>query len=456
MALSAGRARGGLEVALDADLPATLPIGLGSAIFVSGVCRSGPAEARRLWLELDDRRYPALSVPAGAGAQRFWSIVELTPPPRTVRLRLHAEPGDAAAASVELGAIALEAGVGGEPQGAPRGEVSSQPLVAICMATFDPPPELFERQIESIRVQSHRNWVCVVSDDGSDPERFAAIERTVGSDPRFAVSRSERRLGFYRNFGRALSMVPRTADFVALADQDDRWHGDKLERLLDAIGGAELAYSDARVLRSDGAVVAESLWGRRRNNRTNLASLLLANTVTGAASLFRRDLLDYVLPLPPAPGEPYHDHWIALVALARGELAYVDRPLLDYVQHRGAVIGYEAINAPGIPSRLSRLRRLIVQPGAAFDRWREAYFAEYCRLRVLAVVLRMRCDHAMSPAKRRAVARFLAGERSPASLAWLAVRPLRAVGGRNETLGFEHRLLRGIAWRQLARMRPTR
>jgi hypothetical protein len=65
-------------------------------------------------------------------------------------------------------------------------------------------------------------------------------------------------------------------------------------------------------------------------------------------------------------------------------------------------------------------------------------------------VLRMRCEELLSPPKRRALDLVLAGERSPRSIAWLALRPLRRLAGRNDTLGFEHWLLRGIAWRYLA------
>ena len=39
-----------------------------------------------------------------------------------------------------------------------------------------------------------------------------------------------------------------TADYVAMADQDDFWHPDKLETLLAEIGRAELVYSDARII----------------------------------------------------------------------------------------------------------------------------------------------------------------------------------------------------------------
>ncbi len=229
------------------------------------------------------------------------------------------------------------------------------PSVAICMATFNPPQGLLERQIDSVREQRHGNWVCCISDDHSAPERFAALERLVAGDERFRVSRAARHLGHYENFERALRMAPSDCDFVALCDQDDRWHPDKLEVLLTAIGDAQLVYSDARLVDEGGRVISETYWSRRRNNHTNLTSLLIANTVTGAASLARRDLLDHALPFPPRLGHPYHDHWLAVAALTRGRIEYVDRPLYDYVQHGGAQIGHAGANA-GAPRGLRSLR----------------------------------------------------------------------------------------------------
>ena len=168
------------------------------------------------------------------------------------------------------------------------------------MATYNPPSELFAVQLDSIRAQTHGNWVCVISDDCSSPERFAALQAAVGEDPRFIVSRSPRRLGFYRNFERALSIAPSEAEYLAMADQDDRWYPDKLARLLAGIGGAPLIYSDMRIVARDGGLISHTYWSRRLNNHTDLLSLMVANYVTGAASLLRRDLLDDALPFPPA------------------------------------------------------------------------------------------------------------------------------------------------------------
>jgi glycosyltransferase involved in cell wall biosynthesis len=326
----------------------------------------------------------------------------------------------------------------------------SVPRVVVCMATFEPDHNLLERQLASLREQTHDNWVCVISDDASGDEAFDAIQHAVCGDGRFVVSRSDRRLGFYRNFERALEMAPADAELVAFGDQDDRWEPDKLETLAREIADAQLVYSDARPVRPDGSVISPTLWRGRRNSHANLASLLFANTVTGAAAAFRRDLLGLVLPFPDAPGQPYHDHWTALVAYAVGRLGYVDRALLDYVQHPGAVAGHEAIAARPVISRRRRVGRLARDPSGAGERWREAYENDWLRVVAFARALEKRLGDRLRPEDARVLERVTRGERSPLTWAWLGFRPLRALAGRNETKGFEHRLLRGLLWRRFS------
>jgi glycosyltransferase involved in cell wall biosynthesis len=273
----------------------------------------------------------------------------------------------------------------------------------------------------------------VISDDHSSPERFGEVEAAVAGDPRFTVSRAPARRGFYANFERALRMAPAGAELIALCDQDDVWHPDKLAALRAGIGGAALAYCDQRLVGPDGRVIRGTLWDGRRNNHTDIVSLLVANTVTGAAALVRRSVVEQALPFPDAPGVAFHDHWLALVALAGGGIAYVDRPLYDYVQHRDAVFG--DVGA-------SKRRRP----------WREArgaYFLGYVGREAFARTLLARCAGTLAPEARRALGRFLAAPDSLAALAWLAARPLRALWGRNETLGTELDLVRGILWRRL-------
>lgn len=318
------------------------------------------------------------------------------------------------------------------------------PLVAICMASFDPEPLLLERQIASIREQTHENWLCLISDDGSGAERFEHLRTLTAGDARFVLSRGKGRLGFYANFERALRMVPAEAAFVALADQDDRWYPEKLAALLVGRGDAQLVYSDMRIVDESGRLASETFWRGRRNNYTNLASLLLANTVTGAASLFRRELLDLVLPFPEPIGDPFHDQWIASVALATGRIAYVDRPLYDYVQHGGAARGHAAAMQDRNLGRLLDRR----DPTAGLRRIsahaERSYANDVRRIALAARTLEARAGERMEPSKARAVRRLAHLDRSRRAAPWLALRSLRRLAGHNETLGIELPLLAAI------------
>jgi hypothetical protein len=473
-----------LDVRMENTLPSRLAVGRGNALVVWGSCFHRRQRIRDLRVGIRGREAPAvahamprpdvfadlhptLSLPLAAPIERdddseedpflmsyrsgFWAIPPFEPidEPTSVDLVVSARLEDGAVAETSMGRIEL---VPGSLDGAiaTRNGDTAGPLVAICMATYDPPLDLFRRQVESIRSQTHTNWICMVSDDRSAPSRFAGMQRILDGDPHFVVSRSPRHLGYYHNFERALSMTPPSAAYATLADQDDRWHPRKLETLLGALGDANLVYSDARIVDQDGRLLSKTYWSRRRNNYSNLASLLVGNTVTGAASLFRRELLDLALPFPPRHGSPYHDHWLAVVALASGRITYVDRPLYDYVQHGGAALGHARANAgPRLRGRAERLQRLVRQPRSMVAAWRSIYCWEVCRLLQFATVLERRCGGRMSTRKRRAV-RLLTGiERSPRAMAWLWLRRARRLAGRNETLGVEGALLRGIAWRHV-------
>jgi glycosyltransferase involved in cell wall biosynthesis len=485
----------GLHAGLDVPLPGELAVGAGTAVFVCGWCFATTGAIRSLDLVLDGEAQPAMAfgMPrldlfrdlhpgidpfASSGIDRdpaapedpqlrsyrsgFWAVVRIDARlagQSQCELSLKAELDTGAHAIAPLAAISLVGTRDQPPLTAPGPPQEGEPLVAISMATFNPPADLVARQIESIRAQTHRNWLCFISDDCSNAEGVAAIQHAIGEDERFVLDRSSRRLGFYRNFERALSMAPAAADYVAMADQDDYWYPDKLATLLERIGDAQLIYSDARIVGRDAEVISDTYWSRRRNNHTSMLSLLVANAVTGAASLLRREVLDYALPFPPAQFAHYHDHWVALTALALGEIRFADEPLYDYLQHGSASLGHATANRmPTFRERIGSLRTR--SPRERVRKWRMHYFVDIARLMQFATVLQMRCGRRMAPAKRRAVELILAGDTSPLVPARFAVRGIRELLGRPETLGAEWMLFGALLWRRLltlsTRDRPQR
>lgn len=443
-----------LDVALEKDLPASLPAGASTALFVFGHCFHRHADVTGLRLIVDGvshrpgavamprrdleawRRAQGLDPEGRSYRSGFWAVlpVPASSGPEPIRLQAAVTVAGEGETLTELGQIPVldplpPADVEPESRDAP---------VAVCLATYEPAPDLFEAQIASLRAQTDPRWICVVSDGGSSRAALSRIAEVIGDDARFSVSPAGRRLDPYRNFERALRLTPEHASLIALCDQDDRWYPDKLATLRAALGDASLVYSDLRLVAGDGRVVRESLWEGRRNEWRNLASVLVANTVPGAAMLFRRNVLATALPFPEIPGFHYHDHWLALAALATGEIRYVDRPLYDYVQHGAAVMG-DAARPP------SRVRRLT----GGSRGLRGAYFGGVVPREVQAATLLLRARQTLTPRRRRALEWFLATSRSPLAFAWLVLRPLRALGGRGETLGGEWALARGIAWRWL-------
>ncbi len=345
----------GLDAGLDEPLLSALAVGAGNAVFVKGRC-APPAGRRieRLTIALGDEEHPLMGQGisdrrVGGAGDMWWGAVPLPPVAQPVEapLVLRAELEGDLRAEARLTTWRLVPALDLQPVHLPAGAgKATGPLVAVCMATFDPPVDLFLRQIESIRSQTHDNWVCVVSDDNSPPERLGEIREILGGDERFVLVPSEVRRGFYGNFERALALAPVEADYLALADQDDSWHPDKLEVLLGELeDGAVLAYSDTRIVDESGRVLSDTYWRYRANNYADFTSLVITNAITGAASLFRRELVELALPFPPPHGDIFHDHWLALVALATGEIRYVDRPLYDYVQHSAAALGFSKANA---------------------------------------------------------------------------------------------------------------
>lgn len=287
----------------------------------------------------------------------------------------------------------------------------SRPEVAVCLAVHRPDPVLLERQLASLAGQQDVGWVLTRFDD-------------------------EAGLGSYAAFERVLGQVPPVVPLVAPCDQDDVWDPRKLAVLRDALaGGALLAYCDQRVVRADGTVLSPTYWATRENGCDDLEALLLTNTVSGAASLLRRELLDVALPFPPELLGSHHDHWLAVCALALGEIAYVDRPLVDYVQHEGNVVGHA--------ERPRRADRTGAGP------WRERARRDHERYverpALVARTLLERAGPRMSPVKRRAAARVAAGD---ARLAGLVAGAVREQLHPQRTLEARRRALRGALARR--------
>jgi glycosyltransferase involved in cell wall biosynthesis len=221
--------------------------------------------------------------------------------------------------------------------------------VGIVLSSFNGAGYVAE-QVESIRRQTFADWVLLVRDDGSSDETRAIIERAAARDSRIVLLGDELgNLGSVRSFATALEhALGLGLSYVALADQDDVWYPDKIERQLARLRSRErergehvplLTHSDLAVVSADLALIHPSF---RRFQRLGehpaqpLRKLLVQNYVTGCATMVNRALLEAALPVPDVP---VHDWWLALCAGAFGEVLYDPVPTLAYRQHAGNLLG---------------------------------------------------------------------------------------------------------------------
>ncbi len=456
---------------LETPLPVALVLGGGNGLLLSGWCFHESQPIAGLWIRLLDREYPVQvhsdfradvsarfaqeeTIAAAARQSGFWAFLSLADRAETTTtVELVAEIADGTRAVCELGALKLIRAY--PPMETRRPSIDSpkaEAPVVICMTSYNPPVALFRKQIESIRRQTHSNWICILTDDGSSPETLREMRAILGDDPRFFFYCFSERLGFYGNFERCLRLAPAEAHYICLADHDDEWYPEKIRTLYAAFDAeTQLVYSDMRVIDEMGKVASNTFWTSRKNNFTDLRALLLVNTITGAASMFRRSLLDEALPFPPQVGNFYHDHWIATLAMAQGKVRYIDRPLYDYVQHGANVIGHREMAVyPLARTIYYLLRQLRNEPGRA--QARDIYFKEVMRTCVLARMAALRLGKKIDKKTRKAFSRLSALDESLLSFCWLVLHGVRNPGRFTVTMQSEFFLATGILWKHLGRL----
>lgn len=240
---------------------------------------------------------------------------------------------------------------------------ASRPRLSVALCTRNG-ERYIEAQLASILGQTVEVDELVISDDDSSDRTIELAQATIGqTDAAPSVTWIENRppLGVTKNFEGALAAA--TGDVVALSDQDDVWHPDKLERALrvfDADSDALLVFTDARLVDADGRPLGLGLFASLSATEAELgavasgdavSALLRRNLATGATVVLRRELLELALPIPPSW---VHDEWLAMVAALHGGIRALREQTIDYRQHGANEIG---VNEPTLAYRVGRMLR---------------------------------------------------------------------------------------------------
>jgi glycosyltransferase involved in cell wall biosynthesis len=231
--------------------------------------------------------------------------------------------------------------------------MSATPRVSVALCTCNGSRFIAE-QVDSICRQTLPATEIVLHDDASSDDTVARARAAWACchaerphlTPELRVAVHAVRLGITQNFASALECC--AGDLIALSDQDDRWHPERLEYLvarMDARPTMLLLHGNAGLIDADGNPLGNTLFDALGVSHSELRAifqgraldvLLDRNLVTGAATIFRRSLLDAALPIP---AHWLHDEWLGVIAAALGGVGVEEDLLLDYRQHGGNQIG---------------------------------------------------------------------------------------------------------------------
>lgn len=203
-----------------------------------------------------------------------------------------------------------------------------KPLVSIALCTYNGEKFLRE-QLNSIVHQTYSKLELIIVDDCSSDGTLDILNEYAREYSFIKVHKNEVNLGYIRNFEKALKLC--SGNLIALSDQDDIWHLNKIEKLVNAIGDNLMIYHDSEFVDQNGHSLNKKMSDIMNLYRGNEPeAFIFFNCISGHSVLMKKELRDEILPFPNAY---FHDWWIAYVATNLGSIDYLNETLVNYRQH---------------------------------------------------------------------------------------------------------------------------
>lgn len=197
-------------------------------------------------------------------------------------------------------------------------------MVSVCMATKNG-ESFIQEQINSILPQLAVSDELIISDDHST-DRTIEIIKSI-QDTRIIVTTNPLQ-GIVSNFEHAISMSK--GEYLFLADQDDVWRKDKVEKLTNALQQFDVVVSDCAIVDQHMNVICPSFFEFNRSEH-GLLKNLIRNSYMGCCMAFHRRVLTTILPFPE--NIPMHDLWIGLASELHFSVGFLEESLVYHRRH---------------------------------------------------------------------------------------------------------------------------
>lgn len=218
-----------------------------------------------------------------------------------------------------------------------------------------------DKCVQSVVGQSYQNLEIILVDDGSPDNCGAMCESWARRDSRIKVVHKENGgLSDARNAGLAVA----TGELISFIDSDDWIEPEFLQTLYDAMVNqdAQIAECAIHLVDEDGNILRDRSPSKTEVIETKeaLRRLILEEGVfqTVWNKLYRREVMDGILFEKGKYNED--DFWTYQVFDRTEKLALVDKPMLNYLQRGGSImgVGYNPKRLDGLEARLRRMEYL--------------------------------------------------------------------------------------------------
>lgn len=212
--------------------------------------------------------------------------------------------------------------------------------ISIAMCTYNGARFLRE-QLDSFSCQTRLPDEVVICDDGSTDETLAILEDWAKTVPfKVQIVKNDRNLGFAKNFEKAIGLCEN--DILFLADQDDIWLPEKIERMAKVMETSPqlvLLYGNALFFSEKDPIGTNLLRNTQKRFPYYNSAFQTRNTIrnpfpTGCLAAVRKSFLTQIMPIPEGWG---HDTWFYTLARDFGEILTLNDILVRYRRHEGTV-----------------------------------------------------------------------------------------------------------------------
>lgn len=191
------------------------------------------------------------------------------------------------------------------------------------------------KQVTSILSQLSQTDELIISDDGSTDDTISLLKSF--NDPRIKIFYHIKESSPFPGALKLVYLINRnmenaikhaSGDVIFMADQDDIWCANKVQRMLTELNDYDLVIHSYYMIDADDK---PSSFTSPNRHTTNILQILIKPSFKGCCMAFNNNIKDHALPFPNYAVE--HDTWIGLCTVKFGKIKYIDDKLIQYRRH---------------------------------------------------------------------------------------------------------------------------